>query len=121
MTSSFRPMADVDRMVLNFRRVDTDDDGFLTHDELFDSTLLKQGGFQYDDRRVFDILFEKLDEDKDGKISQDEFVSAVMGSNLASLRDEIADGRRDENTRAGLRRLGIHHAEVNSLPARPSQ
>ena len=61
-------------LVREFQRVDTDQSGFLTADEI--ALLLNQcscGGLKPDDHAVLDFL-ASIDKDGDGRISFNEFL-----------------------------------------------
>jgi len=60
----------------NFQRIDENNDGFITHDELsklFNWTLTKE---------LISLMIKEIDENQDGKISFDEFMKAMKDGTI---------------------------------------
>ena len=66
-----------------FAEIDTDDDGFLTREEVI-VYITKRGGTEEQASGTFD----RLDTDKDGKVSKEEFRRALTGE-LAALGSRL--------------------------------
>jgi len=100
----------------NFRKIDKDDDGFITHDEL---SMLFNGQAS---RQVVQKMIQEIDENQDGKISYDEFVIAMKKGSLnpvlsprVRMKREITDKfKKDVLEEAAMEEKATKVAEEKS-------
>merc|ERR1712046_368793 len=78
----------IDIIKQQFDLIDTDDSGFLDHDEL--KQLYKQLGFETSETEIQEMI-EKCDKDKNGQVDFEEFLSALSEDNEVMNIDKLCD------------------------------